>query len=270
VSRTFRAEAEREFALTRLSELKLSWEYDGELRLMSRVFDFECKIRMKEFLCLLGNGQQAKFRFDVTSKLFDISDSNEVARDRPWGCSIVRDNILELLRYRDFSNASRHQPISIYTAQLGHHVNDIPPEDMTVDLDNQTLSFQWKAFLNNFFKDAAYFRKHKQDTPPIEYLVEQTLSEIYRGDDIESMAKDILGAGWVMEFGKEDDIYFEEAYLHRIRCTKPEELSRFVDDGGEKLCFWAAGMIACNRHSRNLSMLQDYLRKHPMPNEFIL
>ena len=73
---------------------------------------------------------------------------------------------------------------------------------------------------------------------------------------------------WKCEFGKEDDIYFEEAYIRRLLYTTPGGVGNFVETedffrlSTVRLQDDIANSLIQERYRRNTNSIERYRQKH--------
>ena len=155
-----RAEAEREFAFTRLSKLRLSWdafsEIDSDLYAPGfGVREFTCAIDKTAFQGLCEDASRVTFSFNIKCQLEEAYTMLILTKNEIWNCGPFTDVVLCFLNYRDMVQYSYIH----HRAEHGNHANETPLPNLEVNLDNQTLTFGWKTFFNNFYGDMVYVQR---------------------------------------------------------------------------------------------------------------
>jgi hypothetical protein len=89
-----------------------------------------------------------------------------------------------------------------------------------VDIAQNTLAFDWKAFLNDFYQLTTYVETRKQIKERISDRAEQSLKKL-RDPDWDSNVFPMYPYGqrcfeWRFAFGAEDDDCYSEASVRRL------------------------------------------------------
>ncbi|KAE8844416.1 hypothetical protein PTNB85_02681 [Pyrenophora teres f. teres] len=273
VSRDIRAEAEREFAKARLPHLNLIWTFDSDVtrRLYGRYGD-----KTDELQCFIDDGMRAQFRLftenerprtgytfkQVMEDLTETPDSGELG---------YLTNILS-------------ESVVMQTATLGHYANDIYIPGLIFDFEERTLAFEWKAFLDNFYKDTTYVNAQKQTKTPVRDRAKESLESLH--DRIEKQNKifanfldplkfagkdpfyDVSWESWLDGFDIEDDYLMTAARVERLRCAYSRagltlDLNKIAENYTEaEFKRWFDILAAHRRKRRNRKMLANYCKKN--------
>jgi hypothetical protein len=133
-----------------------------------------------------------------------------------------RDQIRELFDYRDLVDIINSGWKMSYQAALGHHANDTGPPRRAMDIKERTITFEWKAFLNDFYKDLSYVQQRSQINESMYDLAEQSKNDLY--SDCNDKVTYSIESEWIRNFAQEYDALFAEAYVHRLRHAHAEEV----------------------------------------------
>lgn len=150
VSQSWRAEAERTFAKIRLCKLSITtialkrFETDtGEKR-------YGCKTYFRPLLRLDADGTQAVWQVKFLDKMPSLQDSTE---------SHIPDSLRrKALINSDLDYKQRLLDRSAYAQEfsLAPYCNDIPLPGVRFNIEQREVSFDWKAFMNEFFGPYAH------------------------------------------------------------------------------------------------------------------
>jgi hypothetical protein len=152
---------------------------------------------------------------------------------------------------------------------------------LIVDIDAESLSFEWKTFMNDFFKSTADVRKQTPITTSPFDLAEESLNELFYRNLMGGETKELLakfgdgdyalcdvGQDWKDTFGEEHSAAFQSAYIQRLKSAHAQaglnfdpkypteeinekELKNFV----RKHCFRT-------RASINKKLFEGYRQRH--------
>jgi len=158
VSSMLRAEAEREFATRRLSDLDLRWEsfitaesVGGTTRLIAFV-----RTSLYRKLKRFSEGN-CRVHLDLTIRCWDV-DSGKFQGCEPLDNPLVRTKIIDTLRLSSLDRI-QSRDYACQTVSLHARTNPIEVPAMEIDLDAKEISFDWKEALNRFFAGGAYVRR---------------------------------------------------------------------------------------------------------------
>ncbi|KAF7574465.1 hypothetical protein PtrM4_060880 [Pyrenophora tritici-repentis] len=112
------------------------------------------EVKARELQCLIEDGKRAQF---------GLVANNQHHGDNPT----FKKAVGELAKTVAFGELGYLKNISSETsmwqfASLGHYHNDIYNSGLVFDLEEHTLVFEWKAFLDDFYKDTTYVNARKQ------------------------------------------------------------------------------------------------------------
>jgi hypothetical protein len=277
-----RAEAEREFAKTRLPTLHIEWRFCG-----GQSFD-RGSVTSGEIQSFSDNDVFATFSASFTIFAREHMENRVEARSRV-------ETVTSALRYLDrdlrYRTARDHAGAAYMRQQclLGEVYNDIQIPSLTVDLDAATFTFEWRNFLNEFYRDSAYVQKRErlieasqyQDSvlPDSSDSVDESLaahfcewskctSSIEGGGEC-SKSGSILEqpSSWSENFGIEDDGLYTEAYLHRLKRSYALagwdiDYEHVVEGmNTPDLWNWVEQQVVSHRRERNLLLFHDYKKR---------
>ena len=96
----------------------------------------------------------------------------------------MKDILADGLAYHDldYKQSFSYANIAGQIAELGFYTNDVQLSGLAVDLDAQSCTFEWKAFINGFYNSTAYVRRVNQISVSTLDLAEQSLDELCFGD----------------------------------------------------------------------------------------
>lgn len=277
----FRVEAEREFALNRLRSVSLIWDFTFKheqfthwLRIQSAgtcglVRDQSESSSSSSSSSsggddsgVLGSRTKAKFKFTLHNAVAPTY-VGPVLTEAQQQHQVLRD-VKTAFSYRDASSvklATGHWREGHYRAVLGYYSNDVPLPGLVVDLESQTLVFDWVAFARGFFRDVGFVRERNREMRPFGERVQGALDTLFAEGDAAEVGRKVVG-GKLDLVGEQDCFYFQEAYVRRLRRTNPAGLRRLdrVGDGGGgvKLRKRVAKHLASLRKEWYLSALEKY------------
>ncbi|EMD70099.1 hypothetical protein COCSADRAFT_156224 [Bipolaris sorokiniana ND90Pr] len=229
VSHVFRAEAEREFALTRLPKLSFSSSAWCEVSNTEHTHCYGCKIITEKLQSFLKDGQEVKYKIKISSCLCDIDNNGRpIAGNYSENHSILRKTVISLLGYRFPSDEVPQFEYHTHRVELGYHFNDTPLKYTSLDFDNLTLAFQWKLFMNDFFKSTSYIQKRAQITTPISCFAEQSLDQLFERIAANPESKRKMLDDWGSDYGEEENEYSYEAYVDRVHHTHPDSVVKIM------------------------------------------
>jgi hypothetical protein len=289
VSRLLRTEAERQFAQDRLKHISLGWCFDQELDCplpedVQRAFDLNStQIRgitytgdftCKSLLSFSDGGSCVTFKGDLSG----MNQANmRTCNQGPqmWLVPLVRDFVQKALGYSDLDahlrfNVKGVAPMRQY-CQIGRLFNDAECPGLTLDPIHQTISFEWKPFLNSFFGDYAYvwhrLRRTKTGREATEVILADDAEPIFNQtfeEDTPQLNDKI--SDWGYDFGNEYEPLYIEAYVERLRNShakagQPLQL-RCARNGSTETHFMQslAEQIDTHRVMRNTRLLKRFER----------
>jgi hypothetical protein len=172
VSKMWRAEAESEFARTRLLHLYFKREFclDSENDcvidsvLKGRPYMGWCKtVRMTN---VPTKSERVSFDVRFKYRLYDAEEDRDVDIDddddkgtyvEPWVPELT-ESIRKQLTDFDHLDEER-DPTNVF---IGDYANDIDILGLEIDFDNHRISFLWTSFLSAFFQDEDYVRRQRK------------------------------------------------------------------------------------------------------------
>ncbi|EFQ90270.1 hypothetical protein P3342_002338 [Pyrenophora teres f. teres] len=176
------------------------------------------------------------------------------------------------------------ESVVMQTATLGHYANDIYIPGLIFDFEERTLAFEWKAFLDNFYKDTTYVNAQKQTKTPVRDRAKESLESLH--DRIEKQNKifanfldplkfagkdpfyDVSWESWLDGFDIEDDYLMTAARVERLRCAYSRagltlDLNKIAENYTEaEFKRWFDILAAHRRKRRNRKMLANYCKKN--------
>ncbi|KAI4712395.1 hypothetical protein J4E89_002662 [Alternaria sp. Ai002NY15] len=243
VSRTFRAEAEREFAKTRLPQLRINWASMGEIMHENRLHEFDCNVEDLEFQGLTEDGLRAQFTAAFEYELRNLEGRPEYVRtlyDRTQYKPLLEKTFAELIpfRYLDFKKRVDRQYWTRQMALIGGYVSNAQLTEVSIDLDNKTIAFDWKTFLNDFFQLTTYVRARRQTQGTVSDLAKQAFEAFrlqkspYTKTRLDTLR--LERKSWVHVYGEEDDDCHTEGYFRRLQSAHSEagldfDLNNMID-----------------------------------------
>ena len=152
VSRTFRAEAEREFAAQRLKDLRIVW-FASVKRLY---LGLPACFRLTAFTTGLQSIEDSRATFGLDLNRNIISTTNATPNpdlDPRWEVPGLHGLIHRILSNSDRNVAARLGSQSesglAQVCTLGPYSLDVPLDNISFDADGFVFSFDWKSLLNN-------------------------------------------------------------------------------------------------------------------------
>lgn len=243
VSRTFRAEAEREFAKTRLPQLRINWASMGEIMHENRLHEFDCNVEDLEFQGLTEDGLRAQFTAAFEYELRNLEGRPEYVRtlyDRTQYKPLLEKTFAELIpfRYLDFKKRVDRQYWTRQMALIGGYVSNAQLTEVSIDLDNKTIAFDWKTFLNDFFQLTTYVRARRQTQGTVSDLAKQAFEAFrlqkspYTKTRLDTLR--LERKSWEHVYGEEDDDCHTEGYFRRLQSAHSEagldfDLNNMID-----------------------------------------
>lgn len=229
VSRVFRTEAECEFALTQLPKLSFSSSASCNYSITEHTHCYRCEIFTESLQCFLQDSQEVIYKIKIDSCLCDIDNNGRpIAGNYSGNHSSLRETVTGLLAYRFPHDIMPQFKRHIHRVELGYYFNDTPLKYTSLDFDNLTLAFRWKPFINDFFKNISYIQKRTQITTPIGCLAEESLDQLFERIAANPEFERKMLDDWPLDYGEEENQYFYEAYVDRVRHTYPEGLVKIM------------------------------------------
>jgi hypothetical protein len=287
VSRMLRAEAEREFATTRLPTLQIEWKFAG-----GQPFIDGGSVTSGELLGVSDNNAFATF-----SVAIDYPACKRPCMEDAVEASARQEKLTRTLRYSDLGLSYRISPGGMgaaFTTQqcsLDGVYNDVHIPSLTVDLDASTFTIEWRQFFDEFYHDSAYFQKYKivseASRPQGNVFPDSSADSVDRSlaahlGDWSTCTASVEGGGkcpksgslleqplpWSQNFGEEDDSLYTEAYLHRLKRSLAH-MEQDLDNENVLQCVnatdlwqWAEQHAVSQRRKRNALLFDDYKRRH--------
>jgi hypothetical protein len=282
-----RGETEREFATTRLPTLQIEWRLSGVYSSSDGG-----SVTSGGILGFSDNGAFATF-----SAMFDGPACERRYMENRLEASAREENVTRALRYSDLDLHYRIPPGGVGTAfttqqcLLDGVCNDVQIPSLTVDLDASTFTFEWRRFMDDFYRDSVYVQRrehlieasqHQDSTLPDSGTdsVDDSLAAHFH--EWSTCTASVEGGGkcpksgsmleqplsWSEKIGAESDGLYTEAYLHRLKRSfaYAGQILDFehVAEGtnAADLRHWAGQNVAGHRRRRNALLFQDYTQRH--------
>jgi hypothetical protein len=258
ICRITRSEAEREFATTRLSRLKLDWTCKGTFIHQDHDYKLEYDCRTKhirtEFLGLDDDEIRARFRVPMHCKVQGVA--GDYVADQAKFNRIVDDLVSKALMSVDVAINNEENNTKL-TAVLDFFSNNNPLPAMQYDIEAEECLFDWKAFLNVFYADYMFVERLKHPRTPYVSIADR--NEVSEQDFERQWNSRVV---WPKTYGRLEDPLFEHADLVRLKRAHTKAELRFSLDS--KRFEEIKEDVVRVRWKRNKE-LYDYLRwRHDM------
>ncbi|KAF1848862.1 uncharacterized protein K460DRAFT_81747 [Cucurbitaria berberidis CBS 394.84] len=232
VSPVLKAEAEREFVKTHLPNLRMKWHVKSWITFGEPFAELGFhggEVEQKEFLGLSEDRQRVKFSAVIHCEGYSCNAQLKEDQERFYSNS--KATMLKASRYSNLDfrfrfdediYASAADPIMAQTCRLGSYVNDLEIPSLEIDFHSGSFSFDWKAFLNDFYYDYYYVQRRLRDlstsheAPTLTYVerANNHLTKQFAGRTKLSLRSQDFGMN---NFGSEEDALFLEAYVKRLK-----------------------------------------------------
>jgi hypothetical protein len=266
VTRMLRAEAEREFARTRLCKLRFKWDYSHDFSHRDQLLWCEDTATGGTLVGISDDFTTATYNFDISSFWY-THDFEFVEEDPSWSPSSTKQTISNILHAsdKDLQHRLRRSAESLvrhvtYECELNAIVNDVEIPGLAVSLDAGTMSFPWKAFLDKFFADTAYvlrrYPNHTHDYQDFDTSLEGMCANFGADND--------RSDSWVEDFGAESDEHFVHAYMERIERARRRSAINIDEasamDGVDEYGLWEGvrEFVTQRRQDRNFNLWWEW------------
>lgn len=231
VSRTLRAEAEREFAKNRLQHMEIFIRAHACLTLSGDEQLVSGEALIKGLLHLSADGAHATYRLTSTDR-GRVSMSSPL---RKYICGWLRrqalaNSDLHLCRrlYSDDGEGIQRRICTIQKVRIGKHISEALLIGAQIHDDKEQVSFEWKPFLNHLFGWLAHAARLQPTTTRLVGTSADKSIPIarYMGSTRPDGKRQILTLGKAYElrrllcrtYGLEDNLdYLQQAYIERLR-----------------------------------------------------
>jgi hypothetical protein len=260
----------------------MHWFSRGAQEFESRIYDVTFRALDIKFQSLIEDGLRAQFSFSFEYTIENAEIS--MAVDNLCGSQgqHFKDMLIEMMTLLDphFEKKYWHPNDTSRYATLGYRFDETQFTRLAVDIGRQTCSFDWKAFLNDFYQTISYVQAQTSSKETIGDLVEQSLknlrlpeykhSNTYEGSYQECMEN------WTSEFGEEDDDSYTEAWFSRLRSVHdqaglefgPNNFYNGFDEAQVRT--YRRSIYAQMGWVRNYCLFEDYCCRHkitePLPD----
>jgi hypothetical protein len=260
----------------------MHWFSRGAQESESRIYDVTFRALDIKFQSLIEDGLRAQFSFSFEYTIENAEIS--MAVDNLCGSQgqHFKDMLIEMMTLLDphFEKKYWHPNDTSRYATLGYRFDETQFTRLAVDIGRQTCSFDWKAFLNDFYQTISYVQAQTSSKETIGDLVEQSLknlrlpeykhSNTYEGSYQECMEN------WTSEFGEEDDDSYTEAWFSRLRSVHdqaglefgPNNFYNGFDEAQVRT--YRRSIYAQMGWVRNYCLFEDYCCRHkitePLPD----
>ena len=148
VSSSWRIEAERTFAKTRLGKLSIEIAYPYQFDWNGAKKKITCTAHIKSLLRFDEDSTRATFQIEFSETRLDFQLEPHIV-DLPRRGAIM-NSVLDYKERLQYRYICRQQCI------LGSYCNDIPLPDADICLEKMEISFEWKTYINEFFAPYAH------------------------------------------------------------------------------------------------------------------
>lgn len=243
VSQALRAEAEREFAKSRLPQLVITarasyWFSPDEHHVSSHIL-------IKNLLNISADGTRATYRVALEDHETDLPGPTE-----RYICEWLRRQALvnsdllfrhRLYCYSEHPMSDHRNILSVGQAvRIGKHISDAPLPAAKIDVKKKQVSFEWRPFLSHHFNWLTHAQRLRT-TPKkatgktaVKYLRFLSITK-GEGLGLTVLEWDQLSRRFRRDHGFEEDLdHLQRAYIARLRRAHTAAGVTFALDDGEK------------------------------------